>query len=74
MDRKGHDRRYAIAPTKIHQKLGGLIVTSFDEGIKRTVKWYLEHHVWWEHIISGMYQAYYQEMHSKKDILEFAKI
>ena len=73
-DRKGHDRRYAIDPTKIHQELGWLPATSFDEGIKRTVKWYLEHHEWWEHIISGTYQDYYQKMYSKKDVLEFAKV
>ena len=73
-DRKGHDRRYAIDPTKIHQELGWLPATSFDEGIKRTVKWYLEHRVWWEHIINGSYQVYYKKMYDKKVILEFAKI
>ena len=61
-DRKGHDRRYAIDPTKIHEELGWLPETTFDEGIRRTVKWYLEHKEWWQNIISGDYQSYYEKM------------
>ena len=56
-DRKGHDRRYAIDPTKIHDELGWLPATKFEDGIKQTVKWYLEHRDWWEHIINGNYKT-----------------
>ena len=65
-DRKGHDRRYAIDPTKMHNELGWLPQTKFDDGIKKTVKWYLEHRDWWEHIISGDYQNYYQNMYGDR--------
>ena len=61
-DRPGHDRRYAIDPAKIHAELGWEPLTLFDEGIKKTVKWYLENREWWEHIISGDYQQYYEKM------------
>ncbi|SFH67298.1 dTDP-glucose 4,6-dehydratase [Selenomonas ruminantium] len=72
-DRKGHDRRYAIDPTKIHEELGWLPVTKFEDGIKKTVQWYLEHREWWEHIISGDYQNYYQDMYGKKEVLEYSR-
>ena len=72
-DRKGHDRRYAIDPTKIHTELGWEPETKFEDGVKKTVKWYLEHKAWWQHIIDGDYQHYYEEMYSKKQILEYAK-
>ena len=65
-DRPGHDRRYAIDPTKMHNELGWLPQTKFDDGIKKTVKWYLEHRDWWEHIISGDYQNYYQNMYGDR--------
>ena len=54
-DRKGHDRRYAIDPTKIHNELGWLPETKFEDGIKGTVQWYLDNRRWWENIISGEY-------------------
>lgn len=54
-DRLGHDRRYAIDPSKIHGELGWLPETSFDEGIKSTVQWYLDNTDWWENILSGEY-------------------
>lgn len=57
-DRPGHDRRYAIDPTKIHQELGWLPETSFEEGIQKTIQWYLDHMEWWQHILSGEYEAY----------------
>ncbi len=63
-DRKGHDLRYAIDPTKIHNELGWLPTTSFKEGIKKTIKWYLDNRQWWEGIISGEYQNYYDKMYS----------
>ena len=65
-DRLGHDMRYAIDPTKIHDELGWEPTTLFDEGIKKTVKWYLENKSWWENIISGEYQNYYKKMYSDR--------
>ena len=65
-DRKGHDLRYAIDPTKIHQELGWLPETKFADGIKRTIKWYLEHQDWWEPIISGEYTQYYVKMYGNR--------
>ena len=63
-DRKGHDRRYAIDPTKMNETLGWLPTTKFDDGIKQTIKWYLDHKDWWQNIISGEYQSYYKKMYS----------
>ena len=65
-DRKGHDMRYAIDPTKIHNELGWLPETRFEDGIKKTIKWYLEHKDWWETIISGEYQNYYEKMYGNR--------
>ena len=62
-DRKGHDLRYAIDPTKIHNELGWLPETKFANGIKKTIKWYLENQSWWEPIISGEYMNYYEKMY-----------
>ena len=53
-DRKGHDMRYAIDPTKIHNELGWLPETKFADGIKKTIRWYLDNKEWWETIISGV--------------------
>lgn len=66
VDRKGHDRRYAIDPTKIHNELGWLPKTSFENGIKETIKWYLDNKEWWKTIMSGEYQNYYQKMYLDK--------
>ena len=65
-DRKGHDRRYAIDPTKIHNELGWLPETKFADGIKKTIQWYLDHEGWWQPIISGEYQKYYEKMYGNK--------
>lgn len=65
-DRKGHDRRYAIDPAKIHRELGWLPGTKFEDGIKKTIKWYLEHKKWWQDIINGEYQEYYAKMYGSK--------
>lgn len=65
-DRPGHDMRYAIDPTKIHRELGWLPETTFDKGIELTVKWYLENKSWWENILKGDYQNYYDRMYSKR--------
>lgn len=65
-DRKGHDRRYAIDPTKIHDELGWMPETKFEDGIKKTISWYLENRTWWETIISGEYQNYYEQMYGHR--------
>ena len=65
-DRKGHDMRYAIDPTKIHNELGWLPETKFADGIKKTIKWYLDNKEWWETIISGEYQNYYEKMYAHR--------
>ena len=68
-DRKGHDRRYVIDPQKIHRELGWLPETKFADGIKKTIQWYLTHQKWWEDIISGEYQNYYQKMYENKSAI-----
>lgn len=65
-DRKGHDMRYAIDPTKIKNELGWQPETKFEEGMKKTIDWYLNHREWWEEIISGDYQNYYQMMYGNR--------
>lgn len=65
-DRKGHDRRYAIDPAKIHRELGWLPETQFEDGIKKTIKWYLDHKKWWQDIVNGEYQEYYAKMYDSK--------
>lgn len=62
-DRKGHDKRYAIDPTKIKNDLGWEPETCFEEGIKRTIDWYLNNKEWLENITSGEYQDYYKQMY-----------
>ena len=65
-DRPGHDRRYAIDPGKIHAELGWLPRTKFDDGMHQTVQWYLNNRPWWEHILAGEYQHYYQSMYGNR--------
>lgn len=65
-DRLGHDRRYAIDPTKIETELGWNPTYRFEQGIKVTVQWYLEHKDWWKQIISGDYRQYYARMYGNK--------
>lgn len=67
-DRKGHDMRYAIDPTKIHNELGWLPETMFKDGIRLTIQWYLDNKEWWENIVNGEYQNYYKEMYGKKGL------
>ncbi len=62
-DRKGHDLRYAIDPTKIHNELGWLPETKFSEGLKKTIEWYLNNKKWWMNILSGEYNNYYKKMY-----------
>ena len=65
-DRKGHDLRYAIDPAKIHRELGWLPETMFAEGIRKTIRWYLDNRDWWEEIVSGEYQHYYEKMYGNR--------
>lgn len=65
-DRKGHDMRYAIAPNKIHNELGWLPETKFEDGIKKTIQWYLDNREWWETITTGEYRNYYEKMYSNR--------
>lgn len=65
-DRPGHDKRYAIDPTKISNGLGWRPTTLFDEGIKMTIKWYLDNEAWLQNIISGDYQKYYERMYGSR--------
>ena len=65
-DRLGHDMRYAIDPSKIARDLGWYPETDFETGIRKTVKWYLEHQDWVNEVISGDYQKYYEEMYGNK--------
>ncbi len=65
-DRKGHDMRYAIDPTKIHRELGWLPETCFADGIQKTVDWYLANRDWWQTILSGEYKTYYERMYGNR--------
>lgn len=65
-DRKGHDMRYAIDPSFIHEKLGWLPETKFADGIEETVQWYLDNKPWWENIVNGEYQNYYEQMYGNR--------
>jgi dTDP-glucose 4,6-dehydratase len=65
-DRPGHDRRYAIDSSKIQRELGWSPQISFEEGMERTVRWYLENEVWWRKIKSGEYRIYYERMYGNR--------
>lgn len=65
-DRKGHDRRYGIAPDKIKADLGWYPETTFEVGIIKTIKWYLENKTWMQNVTSGSYQQYYEKMYANK--------
>ncbi|MFZ7131939.1 MAG: dTDP-glucose 4,6-dehydratase [Eubacteriales bacterium] len=65
-DRAGHDMRYAIDPSKTRRELGWEPTTLFDEGIKMTIKWYLDNRSWWENIISGDYKDYYEKIYGDR--------
>jgi len=65
-DRKGHDRRYSIDPSKIEKEAGWRPVVDFEEGLKKTVKWYIEHRQWWERVLTGEYQEYYEKQYGQR--------
>ena len=62
-DRKGHDRRYGIAPDKIKEELGWYPETCFEVGIVKTIQWYLDNQEWMKNVTSGDYQKYYEKMY-----------
>lgn len=64
-DRKGHDLRYAIDPTKIETKLGWKPKYNFESGIKETIEWYMNNQEWMDDVTSGDYLKYYEQMYSK---------
>ena len=65
-DRLGHDARYAIDSTKLQKELGWEPSLQFEEGIEKTVKWYLENEAWMDNITSGEYEKYYESMYSNR--------
>jgi dTDP-glucose 4,6-dehydratase len=65
-DRLGHDQRYAIDPSKITNELGWYPETKFEDGIVKTIRWYLENQDWVEEVTSGDYQNYYQQMYGNR--------
>ncbi len=65
-DRPGHDRRYAIDATKIKKELGWIPAHTFENGIQKTIRWYLDNRQWWERIVSGEYKKYYQLQYSER--------
>ena len=65
-DRPGHDMRYAINPEKIEKELGWKPTYNFEEGIRVTVKWFLDNQDWWKKIISGEYSSYYEKMYNNR--------
>ena len=62
-DRKGHDLRYAIDSNKFHREMGWLPSLTFEEGIEKTVRWYLDNQEWMDNVTSGDYQKYYDDMY-----------
>jgi dTDP-glucose 4,6-dehydratase len=64
-DRAGHDLRYAIDPTKIETELGWKPAYNFDTGIKQTIQWYLDNKEWWQNILSGEYNHYFEKQYGE---------
>ncbi|MBS3200966.1 dTDP-glucose 4,6-dehydratase [Turicibacter bilis] len=65
-DRPGHDLRYAIDPQKLENELGWKPTYNFDTGIQQTIEWYLDNKQWWENIISGEYQNYFEKQYGDR--------
>lgn len=66
VDRKGHDMRYAIDSTKLQKELGWEPSLQFEEGIEKTVHWYLDNQEWMDNVTSGDYQKYYESMYKNR--------
>ena len=71
-DRKGHDRRYAIAPDKIKAEVGWEPETKFEDGIRKTIAWFFEHEDWMKNVTSGDYQKYYEDMYQNRLLMQAA--
>jgi dTDP-glucose 4,6-dehydratase len=69
-DRLGHDRRYAIDSSKIQNEFGWMPAFTFERGIEETIKWYVDNKQWWERIISGEYQKYYQILYGGREVIK----
>ena len=65
-DRAGHDMRYAIDPAKLETDLGWEPSITFEEGLEKTVDWYLDNEEWMERVTSGAYKSYYNEQYTKR--------
>jgi dTDP-glucose 4,6-dehydratase len=65
-DRLGHDRRYAIDPSKIRQDLQWEPAHTFERGLQETVEWYLANEPWWRRVMSGEYRDYYRKMYDER--------
>jgi dTDP-glucose 4,6-dehydratase len=65
-DRLGHDRRYAIDASKIKNELGWVPIHTFENGIQETIRWYLANKDWWQRILSGEYQSYYEKQYAQR--------
>jgi dTDP-glucose 4,6-dehydratase len=65
-DRPGHDRRYAMDSSRLRADLGWKAERSFDEALRETVRWYVEHRCWWERVRSGAYATYYERMYGDR--------
>ncbi len=63
-ERPGHDRPYAIDATKVNQEFGGKPAVTFEQGLEKTVDWYLENEEWLQNVTSGNYQKYYEQQYS----------
>lgn len=65
-DRAGHDFRYAIDATRLHEELGWKPSITFEEGLRNTVQWYLDNQDWVQEVVSGSYQDYYRNMYENR--------
>jgi dTDP-glucose 4,6-dehydratase len=65
-DRLGHDRRYAIDARKIISELGWKPTVTFEQGLEKTIQWYLDNGDWLKNVVSGDYQKYYQDMYGSR--------
>ncbi|RJR15886.1 MAG: dTDP-glucose 4,6-dehydratase [Nitrospiraceae bacterium] len=65
-DRKGHDRRYAIDPSRIEQEIGWKPDINFEDGIEKTIEWYISNKQWWQRILSGDYMTYYNTQYGER--------
>jgi len=65
-DRPGHDLRYGIDPSKIHKELGWLPETKFEDGLRLTIQWYKENQEWWQNVLDGEYQNYYERNYGNR--------